>query len=464
MDYISDQDKEIHPIVNDDQSLESRKMENKVEETVVDEMFEYDDLYNTNTHKASRNNLGVNFEPSRRRSPVTVQEWVATLPDQGNEEQEEEDQEIFDNNERLRAVGEKAGSLDEPQRIAELLLNKTEKSKRNGWSNPRRAILQHSETLTSVGSEQSQYSTSSSCMAGVLHSREANPEQVLKNLGFAKSEVLTRIPDRFLQHQSQAKGVSIECFKKQQEDLMGSFESGFFGYRGLSGSLYRRPSGIVEKILNTLKEQEKEKQRNEKTVENVKNLDSSQIPERFKRMNPDRPQFHNVVRQISKAKAEDKIEPKSFRSLAQSVLSNENREWRQQQQQVNLKKRRKAQLLVMGGKSFMMDEDGHEEEVIKNEEYNLKPALNRLKKQDSVQSANSLKSDWSDDEIEELEKQLEVIMNRDKTIADKELKKQKVPKFSEDERLEFKKTSDEMVNDTFPKQKILKKEETGKNL
>ena len=40
-------------------------------------------------------------------------------------------------------------------------------------------------------------------MSGVLHSREANPEQVLQNLGFAGSEVLTRIPDRFLKQQSQ---------------------------------------------------------------------------------------------------------------------------------------------------------------------------------------------------------------------------------------------------------------------
>ena len=46
-------------------------------------------------------------------------------------------------------------------------------------------------------------------MSGVLHSREANPEQVLKNLGFAGSEVLTRIPDRFLKEQSQV--TTIRC-------------------------------------------------------------------------------------------------------------------------------------------------------------------------------------------------------------------------------------------------------------
>ena len=35
-----------------------------------------------------------------------------------------------------------------------------------------------------------------------------------------------------------AKGISIDAFKKQQDDLIGSFESGFFGYRGLSGNSF----------------------------------------------------------------------------------------------------------------------------------------------------------------------------------------------------------------------------------
>ena len=91
-------------------------------------------------------------------------------------------------------------------------------------------------------------------MSCVLQSRQANPEQVLQNLGFAGSEVLTRIPERFLKQPSQvnfmckklvlliimlkAKGISIDAFKKQQDDLIGSFESGFFGYRGLSGNSF----------------------------------------------------------------------------------------------------------------------------------------------------------------------------------------------------------------------------------
>ena len=32
-----------------------------------------------------------------------------------------------------------------------------------------------------------------------------------------------------------AKGVSIENFKKNQEEIFGRYDSGFFGYRGLQG-------------------------------------------------------------------------------------------------------------------------------------------------------------------------------------------------------------------------------------
>ena len=36
----------------------------------------------------------------------------------------------------------------------------------------------------------------------------------------------------------EAKGVSIENFKKNQEEIFGRYDSGFFGYRGLQGDIY----------------------------------------------------------------------------------------------------------------------------------------------------------------------------------------------------------------------------------
>ena len=74
-----------------------------------------------------------------------------------------------------------------------------------------------------------------SSMDSVLQSREVDPEEVLYNLGFADSEALAKIPIRFLQRPSVARGVSIENFRRHQEEMLGRYESGFFGYRGLQG-------------------------------------------------------------------------------------------------------------------------------------------------------------------------------------------------------------------------------------
>ena len=89
-------------------------------------------------------------------------------------------------------------------------------------------------------------------MDSVLQSREADPEEILLNLGFGGSEQLSRIPARFLRHKSAAKGITVETFLSKQEDIDSMYEFGFAGYRGLHGSPSRRPSEIVEKILPTL--------------------------------------------------------------------------------------------------------------------------------------------------------------------------------------------------------------------
>lgn len=45
-----------------------------------------------------------------------------------------------------------------------------------------------------------------------------------------------RVPKRFLQ-QSQLKGVSVEDYLKHQQELIYMYESGLWGYRGLTGRL-----------------------------------------------------------------------------------------------------------------------------------------------------------------------------------------------------------------------------------
>lgn len=45
-----------------------------------------------------------------------------------------------------------------------------------------------------------------------------------------------RVPKRFLQP-SQLKGVSVEDYLKHQQELIYMYESGLWGYRGLTGRL-----------------------------------------------------------------------------------------------------------------------------------------------------------------------------------------------------------------------------------
>ncbi|PSN41799.1 hypothetical protein C0J52_19775, partial [Blattella germanica] len=81
-----------------------------------------------------------------------------------------------------------------------------------------------------------------SSVESYLESRRPDPEEVLLSLGFGGSAggagsidtEVSRIPRRFLQP-SKVKGVGINDFLRYQQDLIETFESGFCGYRGLTG-------------------------------------------------------------------------------------------------------------------------------------------------------------------------------------------------------------------------------------
>ena len=141
-------------------------------------------------------------------------------------------------------------------------------------------------------------------------------------------------------------------------------------------------------------------------------------------MDPERQTFDTLVTQVSKTREEGKVKLKSFKSLAKSVLSPENRVWREEQIETN--KRRATQLLIMGGKSFLVDDEGNEEEVTKIDDEchkNTSPIKMRIKKQYSVQSCNSFESDWSDDEKDELERQFEGKVSKCKKLKEEDLMK-----------------------------------------
>lgn len=353
--------------------------------------------------------LAVLCTDTRSKSPVTVQEWVAALVPDRVEEEEREDavkEESSEENDNL-TLGAEAGGFTE-------CVGQSSEPKSKG----RLSQLKHTDTFSSIASEDSQVSNTS--VDSVLQSRAADPEAVLQNLGFAGSEALAKIPVRFLQQPSKAKGISVDLFKKQQDELVGRFESGFFGYRGLQGSLHRRPSQLVEKILKALQEKELNRKGSAMSWSSQINNGTSSIPLRFKKMDPERPTFDSLVTQVTKITEKDKFKGKSgksFKSLARSVLSPENRVWRQKQIEQN--KRRAAQLLIMGGKSFLVDDEGEVlEEVVKG-----RNVQNQLTKQDSLlslQSNTSFDSDWSDDEHVELERKFGGMFSRSETVQGRE--------------------------------------------
>lgn len=83
-------------------------------------------------------------------------------------------------------------------------------------------------------------SQTSSIDSKLLNARKPDPEEILLGLGFGGGTESTiyseygRVPKRFLQP-SQLKGVSVEEYLKHQQELIYMYESGLWGYRGLTG-------------------------------------------------------------------------------------------------------------------------------------------------------------------------------------------------------------------------------------
>ena len=217
-------------------------------------------------------------------------------------------------------------------------------------------------------------------MDSVLQSREADPEEILINLGFGGSEQLSRIPARFLRHKSAAKGITVESFLAKQEDIDSMYEFGFAGYRGLHGSPSRRPSEIVEKILQTLMKTDRELRR--KNSSQSWSTNSSflpgvgGIPSRFRMMDPKRKTFQSIVEEVRRPRRALPANRRTFKGAAQSVLLEKEKE-------------------------EMREEDQTEDQ---SEEL------------DPLSEEESEDSDWSDDEREELEKMFGLMSERGKLV------------------------------------------------
>ena len=142
---------------------------------------------------------------------------------------------------------------------------------------------------------------------------------------------MVRIPARFLRHKSVARGITVESFIAKQEDVDTMVEYGFAGYRGLHGSPNRRPSEIVEKILNTLVQNDRELRR--KNSSQSWSTSSSYvpgvggIPSRFRLMDPRRKTFQSIVEEVRRPRKSPLTingQKKSFKDAAETVISGDN--------------------------------------------------------------------------------------------------------------------------------------------
>ncbi|XP_018902437.2 uncharacterized protein olf186-M isoform X2 [Bemisia tabaci] len=231
------------------------KMEERTSATCIPSVFvETDsDCAQENTVKSK---AGTNLELTlplcsltpdtspRNKSPVTVQEWVDALPLLPSETARVEDEV---NEGRQSSSPELLVSADnlnlgaEAQSLCGVFTNR---------------IVNESADIDDAGSH---------CSSGVdslLEARKVDPEEVLLSLGFGRAPQYAdpgRIPQRFLQP-SKLKGVVIDDFLRHQQDLVHTFESGFCGYRGLTGPSHAAPSVIVAKIMERLREKERERE------------------------------------------------------------------------------------------------------------------------------------------------------------------------------------------------------------
>jgi len=247
------------------------------------------------------------FNRTRSRSPVTVEEWVAALPEENNEQLTKVTRE------RKEEENAHYGEEDEEDTLslgAEAVLH----------------IVDNHPDEQSRPSRTSATSLISSCCSreSFLQSREPDPEQVLLGLGFGGSNSVSAIPQRFLTAPSRARGVCVETFKRQQRVEHSRAEGGYLGYLGLTGS-NRRPSVIVDRILQTFvdsavdndlqRKLDKERQMSREAPGNhVATLSS--IPARFQRKDPKRPRFDQrlVTQALDRAP-----ESRSLRQVAKKV-------------------------------------------------------------------------------------------------------------------------------------------------
>ncbi|KAI5719639.1 hypothetical protein M8J76_012875 [Diaphorina citri] len=164
----------------------------------------------------------------RNKSPVTVQEWVDSLPLETPPRVEEEPISPIVN-------------IDNDQEHDTLTLGAEATFMCQNVSGGAACASPGAISVNNVPANcEVSDAGSHDSVDSFLEARKADPETILLNLGFGGSisnssySDTGRIPQRFLQP-SKLNGIAIENFLKHQQLLVHSYESGLGGYRGLTG-------------------------------------------------------------------------------------------------------------------------------------------------------------------------------------------------------------------------------------
>uniref|UniRef100_A0A2H8TUW0 Uncharacterized protein KIAA0748 n=1 Tax=Melanaphis sacchari TaxID=742174 RepID=A0A2H8TUW0_9HEMI len=197
-------------------------------EKVPDVMVEsLGDKYVINEQIIQETNEGQLKKPPsaipRNRSPVTIQEWVDSLTTSVDQKED------FDNVE--------SSTLLNSSDVDNLTLGAEAGHLSRVGTIPSVTVTTESNIVRAPSETESQ---TSSFDSKILNDRKPDPEEILLGLGFGGGIESTtygeygRVPKRFLQP-SQLKGVSVEEYLKYQQELIYMYESGLWGYRGLTG-------------------------------------------------------------------------------------------------------------------------------------------------------------------------------------------------------------------------------------
>ncbi|XP_023212323.1 uncharacterized protein LOC111615156 [Centruroides sculpturatus] len=208
------------PKSNSEQIALSSKLEEEILVTQLENEHVENSACNISVNVSESAQLAKGTPPPK--SPVTIQDWVNSID---------------------LTTGDESFSAHNLHGVHGYIAGK-----RSADASPSTLSPQPNKiTLDDLRCKQSSFNSETSGISGIssissveslLEARREDPEEILLALGFGGKQSydpLSRIPQRFLKQHSQVRGVDINTFLQQQEDLYHRHDNSSLGYMGLSG-------------------------------------------------------------------------------------------------------------------------------------------------------------------------------------------------------------------------------------